>query len=120
MSLASLTFGNKNSATGYHKPSKHATEFANITIPKGQEQSSLEIRKVCSFYNLSELYLVCKVISGFISQDMKIKVNDQLFDITELEANKPIGSQGMAVGLLVKGLSQDAVSKGEIIEAMKV
>jgi hypothetical protein len=114
MSLISLTFGS-NYRPGSYRPSVHTAivpPFAGETSKGGK----FSVKKVCRFYNCEELYVIGEVTEGGITDSMKANVKGNFFEVVEVESK--IGARakkGMNAGILVKGLSEDAVSVGDEI-----
>ncbi|MBN1941641.1 MAG: hypothetical protein JW772_05705 [Candidatus Diapherotrites archaeon] len=116
MGLISLTFG-----TGKQNLSVQA--MRDILYPKdaiqcqpGQE-NRLEIIKVCTFYNSPDVYVVGKVMSGLVKEDMHCHFNGRKVFISDLDSKlKGIAKQGMTVGFNVEGISPKELSKGDVLE----
>ncbi len=116
MSLISLTFGNNN-ANGNKfsmKPQMEVIQpWHSIKIQPGVENKLL-VKKVCSFYKLSEKYIVGEIVSGVVGEGMLGSTNGKKFKILELNCkikDSPIAKAGMTVGLLIEGIEESDIEK---------
>ena len=116
MSLISLTFGDKKQS--------FSTELTSISTPLDRmevdpsEESSVKVRKVCQFFGDPDLYLVCEVVSGAISEQMIGKCEGKHLEIQKIDSKYPhskIAKKGMTVGLTVSGVRKSDVNKDYII-----
>ena len=116
MSLISLTFGEKKQS--------YSTELTSISTPLDRmevnpnEDSAVKVRKVCQFLGDPNLYLVCEVISGAITEQMIGKCEGKPLEIQGIDSKYPhakIAKKGMTVGLSVSGVRKSDVNKDHII-----
>lgn len=116
MSLISLTFGEKKQS--------FSTDLISISTPLDRmevdpnEANSVKVKKVCQFFGDSDLYLVCKVVSGAITEQMIGKCEGKSLEIKKIDSKYPrskIAKKGMTVGLSVSGVQKSDVNKDYII-----
>jgi len=116
MSLISLTFGDKRQS--------FSTEMSSISTPLDRmevdpnETSAVKVRKVCQFLGDPNLYLVCEVVSGAITEQMIGNCEGKSLEIQEIDSKYPhskIAKKGMTVGLSVSGVRKSDVNKDHVI-----
>ncbi len=118
MSLVSLTFGDGRNRMSVPSQLTITRPQDHIKVPQGAEPK-LEIQKVSTFLGFNGVYIIGKVTSGAISQEMcGIATNGKKFKITEIESKYPncnLFKQGMTIGMSVEGIDKEDVDKGEMV-----
>jgi len=116
MSLVTLTFG-------YGKQNFSVPPMMHISHPKDHikidpdSENKLEVLKIVTFYKNPELYIVGRVISGAVKEDMQCTFRGQEIGISCFDSHlKGIGKQGMVVGFNIQGISKKELSKGDVLE----
>ena len=118
MSLISLTFGNGKNKFSVTHAIEVIQPWHNIKARDGVE-NRLIVKKICSFYKLSEKYIVGEIVSGVVGEGMVGKINGKEFKILELNCklkDAPIAKTGMTIGILVEGIEEtDAPKESAIV-----
>jgi hypothetical protein len=117
MSLISLTFGDRknNFSCG---PEIQVTRPSDCIKAIPGVENRVEVVKSCFFYKQNEPYIVANIVSGVVSEKMTGSLNGKSFEIVELNSkygNAGIAKKGMTIGLMVKGLENEAIPKGTTI-----
>lgn len=115
MSLVSLTFGSGKSQFSVRPAIAVLNPWDKIKVDPSIE-NKVEVKKVCQFLGCEEVYIVGQITSGVVTDRMKGHNKDFTFEIVELESKyRGVAKQGMTVGLLVKGISKEAVCRGDTL-----
>lgn len=115
MSLVSLTFGDGKKMS-YEAPIQVVRPFDKFKDNPNVE-NRLEVKKACVFYNHKELYIVGKIISGVVSEQMEGFINGTRFKVIELESKHagPIAGAGMTIGLVIPHLEEGLIKNGDLV-----
>ncbi len=119
MSLVSLTFGEKrNNFTNTGIAIQIIRPSDCIKIDPNAE-NKIEVVKCCFFFKTNEPYIVGNIISGAVCERMRGTVNGKEFEIIELDSkygDAGKAKKGMSIGLTVKGLENEIIEKGTVID----
>ena len=80
MGLISLTFGTGKQGLSVSTMREVLYPKDNIKCPEDND-NKLEIIKVCTFYNCQDVYVVGKVVSGLVKEDMSCSFNGRKVDV---------------------------------------
>lgn len=120
MSLVSLTFGSgkAQSVSGIRmfvqKP------LQNLKI-NPNEENKLEVIKASQFFGHENVFVIAKVASGVLLQDMSVDVNGKICKIVgeiESKLGKTNAKKGMLVSFFLQGIDKDELQKGQVVNCV--
>ncbi|MFH1225648.1 MAG: hypothetical protein V1676_07680 [Candidatus Diapherotrites archaeon] len=118
MSLVSLTFGKGKQDFSVRAPIKITQPYESFHAKAGEE-NKLEVVKVCKFYKLDDIYVVGKIVSGVVGENMAAVVNGKNCQVLELTCKykgAPIAGSGMTVGVMLRGAESSAIERGGLLQ----
>lgn len=80
------------------------------------KENKLQIQKVSAFYGEPDVMIIGKVVSGVITDKMKLKFRDQEVPILKMDSKyRTMGKEGMTIGITLRGVYKDDFQKDGLI-----
>ena len=111
----------------------HLTEHGKVVVPAGpvrlfvenpwdsiridpNKENKLQVQRVSSFYGEPDVIIIGKVVSGVITDKMKLKFGEQEVPILKMDSKyRTMGKEGMTIGITVRGVYKDDFQKDSCI-----